>query len=118
MWVQDWLLHMGAAESTVTQASGDGGIDITSTHFISQVKLYVGSVGIADIREFIGVASYDSNRRAPLFFTSGQYPSSAIQIADQTGMALFHFAAETGVVTGINSLAQEYAMYGFFERLE
>lgn len=113
MWVRDWLLHMGASGANVTQLSGDGGIDILADLYIAQVKLYVGSVGIAEIREFLGVASLDAMRRVPLFFTSGKYPSSATQLANETGMALYYFEPRTGEVRGINSIAEDYGKYGF-----
>lgn len=113
LWVRDWMLHMGAVGAEVTQLSGDGGIDVVANEYIAQVKLYVGPVGIAEIREFLGAASFDPELRTALFFTSGQYPQSAITLADEAGMALFFFDPRTGVVEGANKYGDAFVEIGF-----
>ncbi|MBC9927390.1 restriction endonuclease [Leucobacter sp. cx-169] len=112
-WVCDWMLHMGAKGSKVTQYVGDGGIDVQADRYLAQVKMYAGSVGIASIREFAGVTFLDEDERRALFFTTGTYPLSAPALADRANMALFHFDLKTGTVSGANALGELYAARGF-----
>lgn len=69
VWVRDWMVFMGAEHAATTQFVGDGGIDVEDAHYIAQVKHYTGAVGVAEIREHIGVAAVDQASRTPLFFT-------------------------------------------------
>lgn len=105
-WVCDWMVHMGAEGSTVTQQSGDGGIDVENDHFIAQVKHYTNSVGVGEIREHIGVSAVDPMRRQPLFFTSGTYPSGALDAAEAVAMPLFIYSVEEGTVVPVNRFAE------------
>lgn len=116
-WVCKWMLHMGAKGSATTQYVGDGGIDVVSERYIAQVKMYAGSVGIAALREFAGVAFLDKEGRRPLFFTTGRYPLSGPELADRAGMALFHFDLASGTVSGANELGAKYADCGFISAL-
>ena len=104
-WVRDWMIHMGAENATVTRFVGDGGIDVENQHFIAQVKHYTGTVGVAAIREHIGVAAADAQERRPLFFTSGAYATGALEAAERAAMPLFLYSVEEGEVTAANSSA-------------
>lgn len=117
-WVCTWMLHMGAKGAVTTQYVGDGGIDIQADNFIAQVKMYAGSVGIAALREFAGVAFMDTEGRHPLFFTTGRYPLAGPDLADRANMALFHFDLTTGEVSGANELGRIYATHGFIGPVE
>lgn len=112
-WICKWMLHMGAKGAVTTQYVGDGGIDVEADHYIAQVKMYSGSVGIASLREFAGVAFVDEDGRRPLFFTTGSYPAAGPGLADRAKMALFFFDLATGSVTGANDLGKQYVEHGF-----
>lgn len=106
IWVRDWMRYMGAEHAETTQFVSDGGIDVEDAHFIAQVKHYTGSVGVAEMREHIGVAAVDTTKRQPLFFTSGNYPASVIEVADRASMPLFVYRVEEAEVEAINLYAQ------------
>lgn len=112
VWVRDWMVFMGAEHAATTQFVGDGGVDVEDAHYIAQVKHYTGAVGIAEIREHIGVAAVDQASRTPLFFTSGNYPASVIETADRASMALFVYRVETGEVHAANVDAEIYLSVG------
>lgn len=102
--VAEWMVYLGESDSHVTRFSGDGGIDVESSHYVTQVKNYSRnrSVGSNDIRELQGIATLSGRR--PLFFTSGKYPSGGVEFADKVGMALFRYDALAGSLVGANGL--------------
>lgn len=100
-----WMQHLGQADAEVTRFSGDGGIDVGSTHYVAQVKNYAGTVGVTAIRELFGVATADGRR--PLFFTSGGYTSEAESFAARIAMPLFTYNAAEGTVGGANVAAED-----------
>ncbi len=102
--VAEWMVYLGETDSQVTRYSGDGGIDVESSHYVTQVKNYSEnqSVGSNDLRELQGVATLSGRR--PLFFTSGRYPSGGVEFADRVGMALFRYDAVAGSLIGANGL--------------
>ncbi|MBW1639564.1 restriction endonuclease [Microbacterium resistens] len=109
-FVAGWMRHLGESDATVTQYTNDGGIDVTSRNYIAQVKNYRGSVPVAEIRDMVGVASLGP--RKALFFTSGTYPSGAVEFAEKAGMALFIYDATAGTLRGANALGEEYMRTG------
>lgn len=106
----EWLIHLGATNIAVTRASGDGGIDIIGDIVIAQVKNYVGTVGVEEIRAFHGVASVE--RRMPVFFTSGKYAAGAIDFADRAEMALLVYNAVEGTLHGANQRGSALILVG------
>ena len=92
--------HLGQTNVRVTRAQNYGGVDIESDDWLAQVKHYRGSVSVTEVRELVGVASLDG--RTPVFFTSGQYTSSALEFADRAGVLLFSYKAETGTLRSKN----------------
>lgn len=95
--------YLGEADAEVTRFTGDGGIDVSSNHYLAQVKNYEGTVGVASIRELAGVAAADG--RKPLFFTSGAYASGAVEFAERVGMPLFVYDAIEGSLQHANESA-------------
>lgn len=91
-----WMEHLGQINVRVTRSTSDGGVDIESNDRLAQVKHYRGSVGVTEVRELVGVASIDG--RTPVFFTSEQYTSSALEFADKAGVLLFSYQAETATL--------------------
>lgn len=99
-----WMEHLGQINVRVTRSTIDGGVDIESSAWLAQVKHYRGAVGVTEVRELVGVASIDG--RTPVFFTSGQYTSSALEFADKAGVLLFSYQAETGTLRSKNAHAR------------
>lgn len=99
-----WMRYLGEADADVTRFTSDGGIDVTSEHYIAQVKNYSGTVGVESVRELAGVSLADG--RKPLFFTSGNYASGAVEFAGRVGVALFQYDAAEGTLTGVNEIAE------------
>ncbi|MGJ8720857.1 MAG: restriction endonuclease [Salinibacterium amurskyense] len=106
----EWMRFYGEEDAETTRFTADGGIDVTSLHYIAQVKNYVGTVGVAEVREMAGVA-LDDGRKA-LFFTSGSYAAGAIAFADRVGMPLFIYDAAEGSLAGVNQHAESIFVSG------
>jgi hypothetical protein len=109
----EWMKYLGEPSAKATRARGDGGIDVESPSFIAQVKNYSGSVGVAAIRELVGVAVVDG--RKPLFFTSGNYTEGSIDFASRYSLPLFLFNAEQGTLKAGNRLAAKCLVNGLEE---
>lgn len=84
-----WMQWLGWGDAFVTPQGRDGGIDVTASHAIAQVKAHVNPIGRPQVQQLFGVAS--SLNRTPLFFASGGYTPEAVLWADQVSMALFRF---------------------------
>jgi len=100
-----WLANLGEKDVLVTRAKSDGGVDITSSRCVAQVKNYKGSVGVAPVRELVGVASIDG--RFPVFFTSGSYTKAAKQFAEDAKVYLFTYDAKAGTLDADSSIAEK-----------
>lgn len=100
----EWMRYLGEEDAEATRFVSDGGIDVTSLHYVAQVKNYAGSVGVASIRDLAGVVSDDG--RKPLFFTSGTYASGSIDFANRVQMPLFVYDASEGSLHSANALAE------------
>lgn len=99
-----WMEHLGQTNVRVTRSKSDGGIDVESDAWLAQVKHYRGSVGVTEVRELVGVTSIDG--RTPVFFTSGQYTSGALEFADRAQVLLFSYNAERGTLKPENGHAR------------
>lgn len=106
----DWMRSMGASGVEVTRFQGDGGIDVTSTGYIAQVKHFATNVGVAPIRELSGVVRADGRRG--LFFATNGYSPGAIEFADRSGIALFRMHPEKHELTAMNTNAQAFLKHG------
>lgn len=100
-----WLANLGEQNVTVTPAKNDGGLDVISSLCVAQVKNYKGSVGVAAVRELVGVASIDG--RFPVFFTSGSYTKAALQFAEEAKVYLFKYDAVAGTLDAESSIARK-----------
>lgn len=110
--VAQWMRHLGASDAEVTQYTGDGGIDVVSRRCIAQVKHYAGSVGVAAVRELVGVAAADRHRRQPLFFAKTGYAAGAVVFADNAGVALFVYDVERADLRAMNGIAKTLMVNG------
>jgi len=111
-----WMRHLGVLDAQVTQLTGDGGVDITSSRYVVQVKNLAASVPVADIRAIFGVAVADSKRA--LLMTSGSVSSAGLEFANRTGMALIQYNAVAGTITGLNAIGQACVDLGVDEALD
>ncbi|WP_183086332.1 restriction endonuclease [Mycetocola tolaasinivorans] len=110
VWVAHWMQWLGEPDAVVTKFVGDGGIDVESKRYIAQVKNYSGSVSVAEVREFAGVASVDG--RVPLFFTSGIYTAGALEFAERARLALLVYDVVDGTLSGVNVAGQAIRQAG------
>lgn len=106
----DWMRSLGAKGVEVTRFQADGGIDVTSTEYIAQVKHFATNVGVAPIRELSGVVRMDGRRG--LFFATNGYSSGAIEFANQSGIALFRMRPEKKELTAMNTTAEAFLKHG------
>jgi hypothetical protein len=105
-----WMRYLGEGDAKTTRFVADGGIDVVSNHYIAQVKHYIGTVGVGEVRQLAGAASVDG--RKALFFTSGTYAKGAIKFAEQSRIALFQYTIEDGTIHGVNELARRALSHG------
>jgi len=112
-FVADWMRHLGVRDATVTQYSGDGGIDVESRHVIAQVKNlhHAATVPVAHIRDLLGTAT--QRKKAAVLFTSGVISQSGLAFAESTGIALIRYDAEKGQLSGLNPRGRQAITSGF-----
>ena len=83
---QEHMRRLGFADAMTTGAGADGGIDVSATGAIAQVKHYAAAVGIAEVQRLRGTAH---DGREPIFYASNGYSESARTFAENADMALF-----------------------------
>lgn len=105
-----WMQHKGASGVRVTQRSRDGGIDITSDHFVAQCKRYAGAVAVKEIRDLFGAATV--KQKQSMFFTTGRYTAAGLSFAEEAGVALFVLATDTDRAVAVSSAAQTLSAKG------
>lgn len=105
------LRFHGATGVAVTRFSKDGGVDIVSDLFVSQVKHQVANVGVKTIRELRGVTSSD---HSALVFAKSGFSKEAIEFANLHNVGLFTYLPH---LVGANRLAEGYLSKGFSKRL-
>lgn len=97
-------------DAEVTRSHADGGVDVSSSTHVAQVKHYTGSVGAPEVQQLVGVAH--TTRREPIFFTSGKYTPAALAAAEAVGMPLIRYSAEEGTIEGSNNAGVRLARFG------
>lgn len=100
--VAAWMRHLGVRDARVTAFTRDGGIDVESNRFVAQVKNYVGSVSVKEVRELHGVAMAEG--KYALLFTSGSVTEEGRAFAQRVGVALISYDAKGGTLKGLNGL--------------
>lgn len=100
--VAAWMRYLGVDDATVTRVSADGGIDVSSATVVAQVKNYIKTVAIVDIRALYGVAVAEGKRA--MLFTSGSVSREGASFCDRTKIAVVKYNAVTGQIEGINRL--------------
>ncbi|MGQ1798097.1 restriction endonuclease [Kocuria oceani] len=93
---RDWMRRNGYSDAQVTTGGADGGIDVTSSRAIAQVKHQRKPVGAAKIRELKGTAAYATHQgRSVLFFATYGYSPQAIAAGADLGVQLYQFDGST-----------------------
>ncbi|MEU4060300.1 restriction endonuclease [Rhodococcus qingshengii] len=82
------MRELGFADARVTAAGPDGGIDVSSSRALAQVKWRGGMVGRQDLQALYGARGQDVSKRL-LFFAASGYSKPAIDYADRNQIALF-----------------------------
>lgn len=109
-----WLQYLGFEDASVTQYSGDGGIDVETFDYVCQVKNYRDkAVSVTEVRELFGVAA--SERKRAILFTSSGATTQAIQFADRNGIALIRFDARSARLEEINDDGSDLLVNGEYE---
>ncbi len=109
----DWMRHLGVPDARTTRFSRDGGIDVESDSFVAQVKNYVGSVTVREVRELKGVASV--MRKDALLFTSGSFTRDAVTFAENSAVALLKYDVLSGGLLGANQIGEICVLNGIPE---
>lgn len=99
--MRDWL---GFPDARVTPKGPDGGVDVTSSRALAQVKWQGAAVGRPELQRLFGARGHDSNKQL-LFFAASGYSMNAITYADQVGIALFTYNP-VGELTCLNGAAE------------
>lgn len=97
------LISWGYASARRTRQSNDGGVDIDSDELAVQCKRYIGSVGVAPVREIFGVATHMG--KTAVMFTEGTFTSAAKEFANAAGVALFKLDVRLGEPKPLNAPA-------------
>ena len=96
-----WMQHLGEDDAATTQYSGDGGVDVTSLHYIGQVERTPAPSASERCRR-ASPASPASTVAVRCSSPAGQYARGAIQFADNAGIALFRYDVHHGELVGVN----------------
>ena len=113
LYCAEWCTYFGHKDVKVTRSTKDGGIDVTGDTFIAQVKLQELPVGVKPIRELAGILS-TQKKTIGYFFTLNGYSHTAIQEAEELGIALFEvkpFTSDISAKTPLATLVLEDAEF-------
>lgn len=101
----EWMKFFGFTDAAITNRGADGGIDVTSSLAVAQVKAEMIPTGRPKIQQLHGVAQ-SLNKKA-FFFALNGYSKEAYDFADSIGMALFSFNLQ-GEPVAENQIARHY----------
>jgi hypothetical protein len=100
-----WMRHWGHTDAAVTMGGADGGVDVRSSGVLAQVKYRAAAVGRPDLQLLAGAGACEPGKRL-YFFSGSDYAATALEYADQTGMALFAYALD-GSMEPVNEVARQ-----------
>ena len=98
------LRWLGFADATVTVAGPDGGVDVSGTGVVAQVKAEMKPVALQVVQQLFGVASLEQTACA-VFALAGFTPQ-AIAWAARANVPLFRFDYE-GTAEAVNEAAHD-----------
>ncbi len=112
--VADWLRYLGFSQVAVTQASGDGGVDVVTETHLCQVKNYSAQpVSVQEVREVFGVAVSESKQ--PLIFTSSSLSSSALNFAEKNRIPVIKYDALSSELSPLNNAGAQILLQGEYD---
>lgn len=85
-----WTRHMGFSDARLTRGGADGGVDISGSKAIAQVKNEGSATGVQAVRQLSGTGR-ETGAEYVLFFTAHSYTREALRHAEIVGMALFTY---------------------------
>lgn len=103
MFARDFMRQIGFLDARLTTSGRDGGVDVTSTKAIGQVKWHVAQIGSPDLQALFGIATHEGKQA--LFFAQ-RYSPDALRWGNKTQMALFRFTP-SGRIEPVNAAAQK-----------
>jgi hypothetical protein len=89
-YAAEFMVALGFSDAVATPVGADGGIDVTASGAVAQVKMEGLPTGRPAVQRIAGAAS--SKRVDALFFSLAGYTSQAVEWADGASVALFEFA--------------------------
>src|SRR5687767_13674031 len=96
------MRSIGFPDARRTRDGADGGIDVTATSAVAQVKYQTAPVGGPAIQRLRGAAH---RVKHAIFYASNGYTAAALATANETDVALFTYT-ETNKVTPANDTAR------------
>lgn len=90
----------GYIDARATTGGSDGGIDVSSSRALAQVKWRGGVAGRPDLQKLYGARGADTSKSL-FFFAASGYSKQAVDYANQVGIGLFVYDP-TGAVTAVN----------------
>ncbi|MGN7949481.1 restriction endonuclease [Microbacterium sp. 22215] len=105
------MRSLGFADAEITRRGADKGIDVLATSGSAQVKHMRKPVGSPTVQQFIGAAAPNS---VALIYSLSGFTAQAVEIADETDVALFAYAVEESY-SPANRHAQTLAEIGYVD---
>ena len=102
---QRWMFYFGFYDATLTTSGADGGIDVSSSQALAQVKFESTNTGRPVIQALAGEAH--NQGKSALFFSLSGYTKGAISWAEESRIqvALFKYD-RSGNMEGVNQAAK------------
>ena len=104
-----WMRENGFGDARATGRGADGGIDVRSKGGLAQVKFEARLVGRPALQRLVGARG--NGDQELLFFTGAGYAATALEYADELGVALFTYDL-VGAVSPANGAASAFLLTG------
>jgi hypothetical protein len=101
----NWMRYLGFPDARITTGGSDGGVDVTASGAIAQVKFEASQVGRPALQRLVGARGLRHETQL-LFFSGAGYSQQARTYADEVEMALFVYNLD-GRVTARSSMARQ-----------
>ncbi|MCB2412413.1 restriction endonuclease [Demequina sp. TTPB684] len=102
--VAAWMRHLGEADAAAAPHSPGAVVGAMGARHVARVVNDDGTVDAEAVRELAALAAADG--RGGLFFTAGSYDAEALEVAEQSRVALFTYDAVAGTLQGANPLGE------------
>ncbi|BEL06211.1 hypothetical protein Q0Z83_044020 [Actinoplanes sichuanensis] len=99
---------LGFQDAETTPPGRDGGLDVTASGAVAQVKMPALPVGAPAVQQLRGTRPLTANH---LFYSTSGYTAAAVEAADEIGVALFRIERD-GAVNEVNGHAIEVVRAG------